>query len=252
MRSKILAFIAFCVMVSPALAEKAAMSVNPSPVTEQVLGTTEATLSPAKFPKFANEGDNAECKEYLEAEYPDGLSLAPICTVSKLGDGTQVGECQDYILIPGMEKASFEVPEAYRKTATVLVTWTIRAEGYGTDGYLISPQLCSSWHGTSEQSFPEDVVKTRLYVNDKLLGQDAVMTIPAGKTTTVSQPAPPPASDPTHTGSYLIKPGDFGGELPATLDIQLKWINETSMKVVSPANMRSLLITLTPIGDIKE
>lgn len=244
---KVVAVIAFCVLASPALAEKTSMTVNPAPMTEQVLGTTEANLSPAKFPKFANEGDNAECKEYLEAQYPEGLSLAPICTVSKLGDGTKVGECQDYTQIPGMEKVSFEVPEAYRKTATVLVTWTIRVEGLGTEGYTIWPQLCNSWHGTSEQSFPQDVVKTRLYVNNTLLGQDAVMTIPAGNSVTLTQ-----VQDPTHTGSYLIKPSDFGGELPATLDIRLKWINETSMKIVSPANMRSMLITLTPIGDIKE
>ncbi|MFA5319664.1 MAG: hypothetical protein WC418_00550, partial [Candidatus Omnitrophota bacterium] len=228
-------------------AEKTTMSVNPTPVTEQVLGTDEATLSPAKFPKFSNEGDNAACKEYLEAEYPDGLSLAPICTVSKDGDGTKIGECLDYTLIPGMKKTGFVIPEAYRKTATVLVTWTIRVEGYGTEGYVIWPKLCSSWHGTSEQSFPEDVVKTRLYVNDTLLGQDAVMTIPAGNSVTLTQ-----VNDPTHTGSYLVKPGDFGGELPATLDIELRWINETSMKIVSPASMRSMLITLTPIGDIKE
>jgi len=249
---KIFIFLAFCVMASPVFAEKTTMSVNPTPATEQVLGTDEATLSPAKFPKFSNEGDNATCDGYLEAEYPDGLSLAPICTVSKYGDGTQIGECLDYTLIPGMKKTGFVIPEAYRKTATVLVTWTIRVEGYGTEGYLVSPQLCSSWHGTSEQSFPEDVVKTRLYVNDTLLGQDAVMTIPAGNSATISQKLPPVNSDPTHTGSYLIKSGDFGGELPATLDIELRWINETSMKIVSPASMRSMLITLTPIGDIKE
>lgn len=244
---KILMFVVFCIMVSPAFAEETTMAVNPAPVTEQVLGETEATLSPAKFPKFSNEGDNAACKEYLEAEYPDGLSLAPICTVSELGDGTQVGECQDYTLIPGMEKVGFEIPEAYRKTATVLVSWTIRVEGYGTEGYVIWPQLCSSWHGTSEQSFPKDVVKTRLYVNGILLGQEAVMTIPAGNSVSLTQ-----VKDPTHTGSYLVTPDDFGGELPATLDIQLKWINETSMNIVSPADMRSMLITLTPIGDIKE
>jgi len=245
MYKNIFAAFLLCVIVSPALAEETTMPVNPTPVTEQVLGEDEATLPAAKFPKFSNEGDNATCKEYLEATYPDGLSLAPICTKSKYGDGTQIGECPDYALIPGMEKASFAIPEAYRKTATVLVTWTIRVEGYGTEGYVIWPQLCDSWHGTSEQSFPEDVVKTRLYVNNTLLGQDAVMTIPAGNSVTLTQ-----VNDPTHTGSYLIKPGDFGGELPATLDIELKWINETSMKIVSPAKMRSMLITLTPIGDI--
>jgi len=247
MIKRIILLIVFCSAAQAVFAKDVSMPVNPAPETTQVLGEDEASLAPAKFPKFANESDNQSCDAYLEADYPAGLSLAPICTKSKYGDGTQAGECPDYALVPGLKKTGFEIPEAYRKTATVLVTWTVRMEGSGTSGYLIRPQLCGNWNGTSEQSFPEDVVKTRLYVNGTLLGQDAVMTIPAGNSVIITQKR----QDPTHTGNYLIKPGDFGGELPATLDIELKWINETSMKIVSPAKMRSLIITLTPIGKVE-
>lgn len=68
-----------------------------------------------------------------------------------------------------------------------------------------------------------------------------------------SVPIVPPASsytmppgDPTHTGSYLITPADYDGLLPAALDLEIRWINETSQQITSPAKMRSMIVTLMP------
>jgi hypothetical protein len=173
---------------------------------------------------------------------------------SKMGDGTYTGgQKRDFEKLPGLEIKGFEIPEEYRKKAGILVTWTVRIEGSQPDAYPVLGKLCSSsWAGTSYQSFPPGDVKTKLVVNAKPMGPEACMTIPdGGKTQTTEKPKPPPG-DPTHTGSYLITPKDFNGLLPATLDLEIQWKNETTQVITSPANDRSVVVTLLPEGNQEE
>ncbi|MFA5362510.1 MAG: hypothetical protein WC335_04600 [Candidatus Omnitrophota bacterium] len=213
-----------------------------------------------------------------------GMSLAPIYLKSQSStNGYTGGQKVDYVQIPGLELKGYTIPEEYRKKAGILVTWTVRIEGSRTAPYPVQDNLCSGdWEGTSYQGFPSGEVKTKLFVtsgtgtvNEKTkdVGPEACMTIPDGGKTEITEakkeevppesssdplpkssvPIVPPASsyslppgDPTHTGSYLITPADYDGLLPATLDLEIRWINETSQQITSPAKMRSMIVTLMP------
>ncbi|MDD2702439.1 MAG: hypothetical protein PHC33_00280 [Candidatus Omnitrophica bacterium] len=212
-----------------------------------------------------------------------GMSLAPIYLQSQNStNGWSGGQKVDYVQIPGLELKGYKIPEEYRKKAGILVTWTVRIESSRTAPYQVQDNLCSGdWEGTSYQGFPSGEVKTKLFVTSgagtgnektKSVGPEACMTIPDGGKTEItevkkeeeppesSEPTPrssvpivPPASsytmppgDPTHTGSYLITPADYDGLLPAALDLEIRWINETSQQITSPAKMRSMIVTLMP------
>jgi hypothetical protein len=246
-----------------------------TPETSQVEGPTAATLGPAKYPMFYDfQSNDPTCGEYLKDQFKvqtgdeddgivngtdSGMSLAPIYLKSKSStNGFTGGQKADYVKLPGLEMKGYKIPEAYRKKAGILVTWTVRIEGQQTEPYRIQNNLCSgTWDGTSYQSFPGGEVKTKLFITSgsgtayaktKDYGPEACMTIPDGGKTKVSEKYVPPAppGDPTHTGSYLITPADFDGLLPASLDLEIRWKNETCQQLTSPANMRSMIVTLMP------
>lgn len=267
----ILLIAAFCIsMMSVALAENIQMPPNPSPEVKQATGEGLAQLGPTYYPEFYSfiGGDNPECEAYLKKEFNknavvgkvsmEGFSLAPLWVKSKYS-GTPLKSPPlsgppSYERIPGLY-IRYEVPEVQRKTANLLITWTVRIEGrkacvggsevcYG-DAYRIWQDLCGMFHGTSNQRFPGGNVKTSLFVNGVQRGSETVMTIPDGGTTSSYQPA-----DPTQTGSYLLTAEGFGGELPEVVEVEIKWINETSMLVESLDKMRNLIITVVPIEKI--
>jgi len=238
-----------------------------TPETTQVEGDTEATMGPAKYPLFYDyQSNDAACGDYLKAQFKvqtgdeddgiadSGLSLAPIYLKSKYTtNGYTGGEKADYVKLPGLEMAGYKIPEEYRKTAGVLVTWTVRIEGSQTAPYVPNDNFCKhGQQGTYYQSFPSGEVKTKLFITSgkgtayektKDYGPEACMTIPdGGKTQNVAP------GDPTHTGSYLITAADFNGLFPATLDFEIRWKNETCQKLTSPAKMRSMIVTLMPTG----
>lgn len=236
--------------------EKVQMAMDKGPQILQAVGENQAELSPSRYPEFISyESDNPVCGEYLKKQFnesavtngisQEGLSLAPLWVKSKYSgtpDVPAAGQKTDYTLVPGLTY-TYNVPAAYRKTANLLVTWTVRIEGYRTEPYMLWPNLCNLWHGTSQQRFPGGEAKTTLFVNGEQKGQESIMTIPDGGTTSSYQP-----SDPTHTGSFLLTAKNFAnGELPEILKIEIKWYNDTCMKLVSPAKMRNLVITVVPV-----
>jgi len=241
----------------------AEVQATEQPKIQQVVGDTEAKLAPSIYPMFLDvQGSDATCNAYLMAQFKvqtkdeddgtadSGLSLAPIYLKSKYGNGWTGGQKVEWTALPGLAIKGFTIPEENRKTANILVTWTARIEGAAVEGYKINTNICdSNWEGSTTQLFPSGDVKTKLVVNGKVKGQEASMTIPDGgkKKTKEEKPKPPPG-DPTHTGSYLITPADFDGLLPATLDFEIRWKNETSQELTSPAKMRNLIITLYPNG----
>jgi len=240
------------------------------PAITQVVGSTEAKLSPAKYPKFDSfTSDNPTCGNYLLARYSDpqpdangiadsGLSLAPVWVRSKYAPAAAS--------VPGSNAGfqtiltqTIDIPQAYRRTANVLVTWTIRVEAYGPGAYKVKNTLCSPWNGTAYESFPGGLVKSRITVNGQAKGQDISMTVPnASNASSVGisendppPPPPPPSrrSDPTITGSYLVKAGDFaGGVFPAQVTIAVQWLNDTPLIIATPANQHNLIVTLMPVG----
>lgn len=248
-------------------AEEIQMPPNVGPQILQVVGDGDAYLDPTRYPEFYSyRSDNDTCGEYLKQEFDEsavvdgvsmkGLSLAPLWVISRYNRERRarpiLSEAPGYQEIPGLRK-TYAIGEAYRKSANILITWTVRVEGYkyclggrdkcDNDAYVIWPSLCDRWHGTSNQRFPGGEVKTALFINGEQKGPTSVMTIPDGGVTSTYQP-----SDPTHTGSYLITADSFAnGQLPESIEIEVKWYNDTPMKIKSPDKMRNLIITVVPI-----
>jgi hypothetical protein len=259
-------------------AEKAQMLVEAPPETTQKTGTTDASLPFGRFPKFIVKGttDNPLCEQWIA----DNLSNAPACfatiqtdkatsaalkscvagnkyTPYGAGGNTATWSAYncDFVDVPELVITNYAIPAEYRKTANLLVTWTIRLEGTATP-LALWPTLCSPWHGVTVQDFPAGDVVTQLSVSTSnkgvfpIIGNQFSLTIPYGGSVVSAQPW-----DPTLTGSYLITPADFGGEMPESFTrIAIQWRNNCAMPIKSPAGRRNILITLMPVskGQIEE
>ncbi len=185
--------------------------------------------------------------------------------------GLSVGE-DDYYDLEGLS-GEIEISPGYEESAKALFTWTVRVEGsipkdsdHRKGGRLLSgisvwPVLCHPWHGTSYQDYEGGQVKTQLYIKDAsgggsadddnyvAVGEPVEMTVPpTGK----SKVAITTVSDPTLTGSYVLKPSDFNSEaLPNKIEYRLKWANHTALRIKSPAGERSLVVTVMPLTEEK-
>ena len=281
MRIMLASILILTCMVFVCAAEETQMPPNMGPQIRQVTGEDTVCLDATRYPSFYSyQSDNPTCGEYLKKEYNaaavsgnqsnEGFSLAPLWLKSKYSGSKikapPVSANPGYQDIPGLSM-NYRPDEAYRKTANLLITWTVRVEAYkhcgvnnnrceasssaeycDGDAYKIWPDLCDFWHGTSSQSFPGGEVKTALFINGAQKGSETVMTIPGGGVTSSYQPC-----DPTHTGSFLLTADNFPeGILPASIDIVIKWYNDTSMQVKSPAKDRNLIITVVPREKITE
>ncbi|MFA5101012.1 MAG: hypothetical protein WC547_09045 [Candidatus Omnitrophota bacterium] len=268
-----------------ASAQEGQAPATQSPTVIQRTGKEKAIIDPATYPHFSNfntdGADGAACETYLSKYFKDGgLSLAPIYERTKMGiagpGGTYRGE---YLPVEDLKIENLMIPEEYRTSGKIMVTWTLRIEGKPL-GYKITPNLCQRWYGTAEIAFPSSSVKSALFVNGKMVGNDIIMEVPGGSNTVIEvrpppappsttplsgstgsssqsvspSPAPPPPpftdnSDPTLTGIYVLTRDDFPGrKLPAKIDlIEVRWKNETAFKIVSPKGMRNMIINIVPV-----
>jgi len=281
MRITLISILILTCTVFMCAAEEVKMPPSKGPQIQQVTGEGDVCLDATRYPKFFSyQSDNPTCGEYLKKEYNagavsgnqsnEGFSLAPLWLKSKYsGSPTKTppaGGNPGYKNIPGLSMV-YQPEEAIRKTANLLITWTVRIEAYkhcgvdndrcaiastaeycDGDAYKIWPDICDYWHGTSNQEFPGGEIKTALFINGTQQGLETVMTVPGGGVSSSYQP-----NDPTHTGSFLLTPESFpNGMLPATLDIAIKWYNDTSMQIRSRQQMRNLIITVIPREKITE
>lgn len=220
-------------------AQKVTMPPEDKPKLAAVKGTTDAILGPAKYPDFYNySSDNPTCGNYLR----DTLS-GQACTVKSQhgSDGyvtTEGISCRTKLDdLKGLKISNFTLPANYRNSM-LLITWTVRIEGYKPGTVVVWPNLCDPWHGTSYQSFPGGKVRSRLVLNGKPVGDVCTMTIPDGGKAEITN-----ESDPTLTCSAVVDAKDLSEE-GNTFKVQ--WKNDTSLRLVSPANMRNLVIMVFP------
>jgi hypothetical protein len=263
-RVLILSLITCLFQASAFAADKAQAPATMSPFVQEIIGAnTDATLGPALYPMFTNflNSTNAECQEYLEKNYSaGGFSLAPICQTSKSGNGYVGGACNDFLPIDTLAISNLRIDSSYRKSAKILVTWTVRLEGASVL-YSVNPEFCTTWYGTVTEAFPKGKVKTALYVNGIKMGNEVALELPATSTQIVTEapagggddwgggPNGNVDTDPTLVGSYVLKASDFpNGQFPASIDlIEVRWKNETPMNIRSPKGMRSILINFLPV-----
>lgn len=277
--------LALCVLVglctTDSFSQGVEMPVEAEPQVTEIVGETEATFPATIYPKFlSSTSNNAECDSYLMGEFTvsgdlaedactescvaeGGLSGAPLWYASSMGDGSVgISANPGWQTLEGLS-TTLEIPEEYRGNSTLLITWTAQIDGVAPDiafpqdpGYSINPELCGDWVGEASQEFAEAPAMTRLTIGGEAK-ETAELTIPTSGTVTVSEtgsddPDPPP-SDPTVTGSFSLSAADFeGGQFPETLDIAIEWYNYTSMKLVSPAGQRNMILTLEPITEDPE
>jgi hypothetical protein len=102
-----------CLAAGSAFAEDKTMKANMPPQATTYKGDNRIDLPAARYPKFEITKDisGGECKEYLEAEDPDGLSLAPINTPSKI-TGTAAGS-EAVSQISTLSNVKVSVPDEY-------------------------------------------------------------------------------------------------------------------------------------------
>ncbi len=255
--------------------EKATMPVARAPEVTEIKGIDAAQLAPAIFPQFIakHETDNPTCEDWLA-----GLSGTRMRNLQSPyardagawwggvevkadpahpNQGTQIitANAGKWQPLPGLSKANFRIPEEYRKTAKLLITWTVRVEGraYPVCDYNLTqncfhawPDLCHPWHGKAYLSFSKGNVSTRVYVDGSPVSELFTLEVPGPGQVTGNQPY-----DPTLTGSFLISPAELRlEEFPAVIrSIEIWWQNETAMHVTSPAHMRTMSITFMPLGE---
>lgn len=180
---------------------------------------------------------------------------------SPIEASTERLEKGEYQGIPGL-RGTVKPAEGYRNITKILFTWTVRLEGHSRT-LAVWPFICHPHHGTSYQEFPPGPLKTRLYVKSEAsdngvkdadtgsyvedvfvpVGQVAEMTVPSAGKGKISNPG-----DPTITGSYALLPSDFAkGKIPPEVYFEVRWYNETSMRIRSPGKQRNLIATVFPV-----
>lgn len=261
----LLILVSCVVVLAKVNSDNTSLPASAKPQILSVTGTTDAYMGPTRFPVFQNAvGDNPTCAAKLMKLYPDGSSFAPL--------PANYNPQKDYETVDGLVIENLAIPAANRATTKMQVSWTIRVEGdqpvvsdpncrgsckdasgkyvepcpnpLATPGYRIFPCICpTGWHGTTDQFFKGGPANSRLYINGVAVGNIASMTVPDGITAHVVQ-----KYDPTISGSFLITKDYFGGAFPDKISkLEIKWYNDTSMRIKSPANTRMIVVTVMPV-----
>ena len=216
-------------------------------------GTTGAFLSAKNCKHACTREAEGSC---AETSCANGQGIDVESGSGKSGKVTVDDE--DFYDLAGL-KGEIEISPGYEKLGKILISWTVRVVGNipkdcdhytGTKvrGIAVWPVLCHPWHGISYQDYEGGQVKTRLYISQDnktyfAVGKTVEMTVPP----LVSKVKVGTGSDPTLTGSCMLSPDDFGGELPKTIQYKLKWSNHTALRIKSPGKQRNLVVTLMPI-----
>lgn len=213
-------------------AEEVQSTLVPAPQVTTIVGNQEIHLGGARWPNMSSSSDNGDCDNMV-----GGMS-------GTLKPGASLTAYHD----TDLKVIEYAIPEKYRETANVIVTWILRVEGLPEGCPNPWTDLgCNPYHGSNTCSFPDGEVRSRLYIDGKAyaLDMDAIMTVPGlGTTITVNNP-----SDPTHSGSAVITPKFFSsGKFPPKIKLEVKWRNDSSMGIRSNAQQHSMEVMLIPIA----
>jgi len=227
----------FCFLSTAQAKDTLTTNVEIVPKVYQVCPTTTVTLAPARWMEFSD----CICSK---GELPCCNTLKSISGKYRGGKSTgYIGSEPDFEEVPGLTLSNIDTENA----SSVLITWTVRIEG---SGKRINPwgSFCSKWHGTITENFRGGKAYSLAYVDygkgyvKAIEGQPAAtMTVPDAGVVTFSNP-----SDPTHTGSCLLKAPAEG--FPAKIDVKIYWKNDTSLTITSKAKYRTLIVTVFPKG----
>ncbi|MDD4940834.1 MAG: hypothetical protein PHS64_00050 [Candidatus Omnitrophica bacterium] len=226
------------------------------PIVKEVTGKGEIMLEAAIYPEFmpidVDPRTESGCQT-ADSSVFKALRLQPITTASPStgnpvkADTAKLGRQETDLKIRLTGK---EIPEGYRKSAKILVTWTVRIEGK-CPAWGIGHVICEPWIGSIKFSCPEGDVKTYLKATYKdkesgaakggIIGSPVVMTMPPTEKVSLQ-------NDPTLTGTYVITAEDFpNGQIPEDLELTILWENFTALQVYSPGGMRTMIVNVIPV-----
>jgi len=133
---------------------------------------------------------------------------------------------------------------AHKKTAKVLVFWTLRVTGQCLP-WRLDERVCRTFAATANYKCIGNNVHTYVKVNGKLR-PESKCTLQIPEMTNKSNESA--LYDPTITGTYVITKDNFPEtkELPDKLNIEIYWENEGAMRVGSPKGMRNLIVNTIP------
>ncbi|MBN1912906.1 MAG: hypothetical protein JW788_00745 [Candidatus Omnitrophica bacterium] len=227
MKKSICLVVALCCLATVALAvENMETQLVPSPSILSVPGTTSLVLDAGRWPKMTSSSDNPNCDNVI---LPQQISLK-----------CKTGNCNDYTATD--LKKNYSIPADYRKTSTLVVSWVLRVVGQSASCPNPWPRFCKPFHGRYNCSYPAGEVRSRLFINGNPVGQEAVMTVPG-----TDSKGGVNVSDPTNTGSAVIDASLFGGTFPETVNIEVRWRNDSAMKVSSAVKEHSMEIMFLPL-----
>ncbi len=217
-------------------------SVEATPTVVQVTPNGPATVPAARWMQFSNCTGEAACCNTLAGYSNQYKSGVPAATA-----------------VDGLQLRNVAIDSAVRADGSILITWTLRVEG--KDGSPIDPwhNFCPVWHGSVTETFKGGLVYSQIHVSGATkgyttfggstvgggyMGKPSSMTVPDGGSGVSSR-----VSDPTLSGSYLLKPSDFnGGKFPSTITITVYWQNHSALQIISAANYRNLIAAIVPKG----
>jgi len=245
----------FCISGLAYADESARAPATQMPVVREVTGSGAINLEAALYPRFTDIKPSANTDtgcQSSEAAVFQALAGKPITTVSPSTGKAVAANTALLGLQPTDLKFTLtatEVPDAYRTTTKIMVTWTVRIEG-ACPAWGVGHTICEPWIGDLTFDCPQGDVKTYLYAQYKVnnqtvrivLGPESTMTMPKSTTGPVKQ------VDPTLTGMYVITAADFPDKkIPENLELQIYWENFSAMKIVSPDKMRNMLVNIMPV-----
>lgn len=262
------------VSVTVCYAGDTTMKANMPAQTVVKQGGAKLEIPPARYPQFVSgvTWDN-ECKNYLAAENVDGkadgnnvaiggMSLAPIYLKSKFAPEYSLGPAAEFKEVEGLRIEKYDIPEEYRESTKIVVSWTMQVIGRTpTDQQqdMIEMRLCAWEHPDGAESYTFNrkypggfQVKTKLHVEAdctiggvpkaNFMGTEFILSLPEGSA--VQQHV----TDPTVTGSVILKPSDFGGKFPPEMNLSVYWKNDTPLYVFTPSNSRQMTVNIVPLN----
>ena len=240
------------------------MKVPSKPAIDTLVGTTKFSSPANRYPEFTAFGSpanpSAACQAALQAKNNSYIDPAMAFTPPAFPDPKY------YIAIGNGMPTDVAIPERSRKDAKLIINWTMvvlldpdanagvpsdqRTTGPGSP----CPAANTCYNCVSTQVQKGGLVFVQLYVNDVPKGSPVKYNLPGPVTKYYQGPPPPPpprrSGDPTLSGTFTLTKDDpqFGGTLPAKVKIQLKWFNDTSMPIQTPANQHVITVYTEPVS----
>jgi len=226
--------------------------------TEGTVATTGLSLAPiylrSSYAPDVKAGDKAEYtdlkglrieKYAVPEEYRTGAKIIVSWTMQVLGNSPSAAEQSETLpadVCPGAPTSQTVEDSEMFEGESKVESFSYTVHRKFPAGFQVNTRL---W---VKPSIGSEGVKGTVFSISMPEGADLEKEITYTITTIGTKPRYTP-SEPTLTGTVILQPSDFeGGKLPATLDLQVQWINDSPLTVYTPENSRQMTVTIVPLN----